>query len=342
VFVLARRTAKALKKEKTMRWLTLLLAGCVVLSVGQAALAFLLTGYTPGDPLSFHFNGVDTAPFYALGGPYTTPAACLAAQITKGKGLINPGTGLPWIANEDAWGIAKVSNITDPNDNTIVYWTAGPNSELSAMFVGTWDQSVSVAYSAPGPGNTYDVTQDTYSNNFKVFLFEDATPDYNAVPGPAARNGAFSYPTATDGTLVFEAVGVKGLSNPVNLLLSPVEHTTTSTLRYDKGLDGIAGTADDTFFNLIKGSGSSYVEIADANGDSAITGQEWNNNMFDLGGGVKADLYMSWTLTPPIGFTNWDTADQDPVQSNYVPEPVTMASLFLGIGCLSRYIRKRR
>ena len=325
-----------------MRWLTLLLIGGLVLAVSGQAWALSLTGYTTGAPLSFHFNSVDTGPFYKLGGPYATPGACDLGQLTGGKGLIDPVTLLPWIAKEDAWGIAKVSNITDPDDNTIVYWTPGPNSELSAMFVGTWDQSVSVAYSAAGPGNTYDVTQDTYANNFKVFLFEDPTPDYNAVPGPAARNGAFSYPTATDGTLLFEAVGVKGLSNPLNALLNPVEHTTTSTLRYDKGPDGIAGTADDTFFKLIKGSGSSYVEIADANGVGGITGQEWNNNMFDLGGGVKADLYMSWTLTEPIGFTKWDTADQDPVQGNYVPEPVTMAGLFLGIGCLSRYIRKRR
>jgi hypothetical protein len=324
-----------------MRWLTLLLIGGLVVAVSSPASALSLTGYTTGAPLSFHFNSVDTGPFYALGGPYTTPAACNLGQLVGGKGLINPGTGLPWIANEDAWGIAKVSNITDPNDNTIVYWTAGPNSELSAMFVGTWDQSVSVAYSAAGPGNTYDVAQDTYSNNFKVLLFEDATPDYNAVPGPAARNGAFSYPTATDGTLIFEAVGVKGLSNPLNAQLSPVEHTTTSTLRYDKGPDGIPGTADDTFFKFIKGSGSSYVEIADANGDSVITGQAWNNNMFDLGGGVKADLYMSWTLTEPVTGSLWDTAAQDPVEGNFVPEPATMALVALGgLGVLLRRKRK--
>ena len=68
-------------------------------------------------------------------------------------------------------------------------------------------------------------------------------------------------------------------------------------------------------------------------------------------GGETADLRFIITVTannplnipaPPGGGSDWTVTTTDDVDGFMVPEPVTMAGLLLGIGCLGRYVRKRR
>ncbi len=64
--------------------------------------------------------------------------------------------------------------------------------------------------------------------------------------------------------------------------------------------------------------------------------------------GVTADIYLgghdylSGLKTPGLN-DNWIVYTPDPADMiAAVPEPVTMAGLMLAIGCVGRYIRKRR
>lgn len=315
-----------------MRHLRLLLIVGLVLAVSSPAWALSLTGYTAGDPLSFHFNSVDVGPVYNYG-VATTEALADLMQASPAPGLK--------IAKEDAWGIAYVSNITNPNNPAQVYWSAtspGQTTELTAMFVGTIDQSVSLVAGTPyviGAQTFRDDQLQTFSNNFKFFMWEDTAKNYSNAAGPAARTGPFTYPTVSDGTLLLEADGTPAIFNTIGG--GVVTHEAHVTYTYD-----ITVPATPVLWDIKSSSGgSAYAKIADANGDLTTTGLGFVSGKY-FGG---ADIQLSWTLTvpgTPLTTPWWDLADQDPAQMRYVPEPVTMATMLLGIGCLSRYIRKRR
>ena len=316
-----------------MRWLTLLLVACFVLAVGQSAPAFTLTGYTPGDPLSFHFDGVDVGPFYNYG-TFTGQSACDANTLYQAKDRVGA---------EDAWGISWVREITNATGD-VVYWSAATSStELTAMFCGTTDVSASrVALTG-----TLDEVK-SFSNNFKFFLWEDTNTGptaYKPGQGPDARTGANTYPTVTEGTLLLEAMGVNGIYD--NIASSPgspvyVEHKAEVQLRYD---------ASGNVISVSGGSGHAFAVVGDADGDGTTVGLGFVNGLYATDDpAVMADIRLDWTLKlpsapgagePTVGTNWWDLANQDPVEVRYVPEPATMVLVALGgLGVL--FGRKRK
>lgn len=311
-----------------MRYFKLLVLGGMVLALSSPAWAMMLTGYTPGDPLYLHFNSVDVGPVYNYG-TATTEAAANALQATAAPGLQIPG--------EDAWGVAYVSNITNPN-NSVTYWSAATSgTELTALFFGTRDQSISFVQGTQTyviGGQTYrDDTLQTFSNGFKFFIWEDSTPDYSNAGGPTARTGAYTYPTVSDGTLLLEAIGVAGKPNTI-AGSGVVEHEAHVTYQMNvTGSPFIAGVQSGS-------GGSTYAQIADANGDSIVTGTGFDNNGFLFG---AADIQIDWTLTlPGLAQTTpwWDLANQDPAQMTFIPEPATLT--LLALGGLALLQRRRR
>jgi len=326
-----------------MRCLKLLLMGVAILALSTQAWGLALKGYNTGDVMSFHFNSVDVGPFYDYG-TALTPGDCDNLQLLEAAGL-RDGAGNKFINTEDAWGIAYVSNITDPTNN-LTYWSAADSpTELTAIFYGTRD--ISVSHTHLGSGNDQLIT---YSDGFRFVLWEG--PDtgataYDAAQGPEARTGADVYPTVSDGTKILEAQGVYGY---YNLLVSDpndpygwATHKSEVTLTYDinGNVIGVSG-----------GSGHAFAEIADINGDGVIDGAGFDNDSFPTERtGVMCDIVLDWTLTmpqtpgpgePTVGTAWWDLADQDPVKMTFIPEPVTMAGLMLGIGSLVTYVRRRR
>jgi len=321
-----------------MRVLTLFLVAGLVLAVGQSAWALTLTNYTAGDLLVFHFDSMDAGTKYAynVGGvPYIGIDAVNGATIAGPVGG-NPAGGR---LAEDAWGIAVVTSITN-SDASVTYWDATTSpTELTSLFFGVVDQSLSNLKIS----NTIDL-QDSFSTGFKFAMYEDAAKNYDATQGPAARAGVMAYPTVTDGTLILEAAGVPGILDTIQTVALGVpvyaDHGASAILVWDSA-------AHNYVTQVQQGSGHAYASVADLNGDNIATGSEFANGAFPTANpAVTADIRLDWTLWPPgTAATNpwWDLADSDPVaMTSNVPEPVTMAGMLLGVGCLGRYIRKRR
>jgi len=75
--------------------------------------------------------------------------------------------------------------------------------------------------------------------------------------------------------------------------------------------------------------------------DGTEVGTSWRDDYVDLGTEIGLDtMFMNplsgWGVDKP--YTIWDDFEF----GSSIPEPMTMAGLVLGIGCLARYIRKRR
>jgi len=319
-----------------MRWLTLLLVGCLVLAVGQSAPAFTLTGYRPGDPLVFHFDSMDAGAVYNYG-TFLGIGAANGATI-KGPVGGNPAGGR---LAEDAWGISSVTSITNA-DASVTYWDATTSlTELTTLFFGVVDQSISNTQVTP----TVD-RQISFATGFKFMMFEDAAKNYDATQGPAARAGVMAYPTVTDGTLILEAAGVPGI-------LDTLQTVPNTPVYADHGADAVLvwdSAAHNSVIQVQSGSGHAYASVADLDGDGIATGAGFANGAFATANPlVNADIRLDWTLwppgavpvPPPVGGVWWDLANSDPAAMTYVPEPATMVLVALGgLGVLFRRKRK--
>jgi hypothetical protein len=60
--------------------------------------------------------------------------------------------------------------------------------------------------------------------------------------------------------------------------------------------------------------------------------------------GEMADVWQSWNIGDPYVLSNGWTGSEDSGRFYYVvvPEPITMLGVFLGIGGLTNYMRKRK
>jgi len=174
-----------------MRCFKLLLMGGIVLALTSPGWALSLMNYTIGDPIAMHFNSVDVGPLYNYG-TQTGYTNVDALQLAPAAGLGSPA----YIPGEDAWGIAYLSNITDPGGG-VTYWSQATSpTEVTALFAGTHDFSIDFVQGATTyvvGGKTYrDDTFKSFSNNFKFMLFEDTAKDYTISGGPEARIGAYA------------------------------------------------------------------------------------------------------------------------------------------------------
>jgi hypothetical protein len=124
-----------------------------------------------------------------------------------------------------------------------------------------------------------------------------------------------------------------------------------STTRYgiNWGTDGVKGGGDDTVYT--SGNGTTLVNeivyVGVGNAWWPGKGGSYGSDPANPIGGAQAamDDYYAWvnTLEPITVTTTYSIlAYSGSASVDVVPEPVTMAGLALGIGCLTRYVRKRR
>jgi hypothetical protein len=336
-----------------MRHLRVLLIVGLVLAVTVPASAInFRTGYQ--GPVTIKFTSWD------MGVVYLPPAA-----LQNGIGAVNayeatPGNsslyapafgGVYYDTNgnvvvpnaalrEDGWGILTVTEIyksgTSPINPANILWMPGDGGkELTMMFYGLVDNAI-----APGGFLGSELIQ---SQNVRFDLYENALGSFaaagGATQGSAGRTGFATYNGITNvagGVLSLEGLTMPGVGQIIGSA-GPDEFLSNFTPNI------VGGVPQNT------GSGT-FAALLELNAANALLQRDYlqfNTDGMQLG----ADLTVNGTTTPNDGsqtqnglpIANWTVLNEDPFRGNaIIPEPVTMAGLMLGIGCLSRYVRKRR
>ena len=330
-----------------MRWLTLLLIGGLVLAVGTQAWALTVPSVPSGvmyTPSRNQDNGtaywINDPTMLPLGSPITFNPDSAPAYISSA----GPRDGL---TGEDGWGLALMRDIADgifkPATNTVeadplgTYYyelTNASDTWLVGMFWGTHDTSVQIK-SQTGT----DPTSSTFKTSFEV-LSSELHFELWAVEKGVITGDPTNYPINKDNLQQY-VDGFRQASNQYTNWLDPDKATWAG--KAVKLLDGVT-----TYHKFVgellanqkfTGHTDAYFDVDETG--SGLWDPYWGTGgMFTDPDGNTADMYLAWDLE--TGQRNWDTTSHDFGGVNVVPEPVTMASLFLGIGCLSRYIRKRR
>jgi len=295
---------------------------------------------------------------------YTNFATAVAQSGTPGS-LTNTtkiaATGA--IGNEDTWGIALLYYIApgtpvgyglpgttvNPTGAPATYYNGdGSNGTwLTAIFYGGVDQKVIMS---PGLGSHGEnvVNEDVYSAGlqFKLYAVSEAAL---AAADAAAGNQA---PNATtllnyidnvahpgDGRTAQDAyAGWVGPSVGGTLLLTGTSTYFHTTFQVEQDTGQINNGVTNCYFDV----------PADPTNNTA-----WNN-MWNTGQllssfdnqapagttGVVSDVWLNWTINNSTN--NWDVYSKDFGGADIIPEPLTMLGLFLSIGGVAGYIRRRR
>lgn len=216
---------------------------------------------------------------------------------------------------EDGWGILRVDTIYDASQSRILWSRTLAPYEITGMFWGEQDTYLSV----PSAGNEV-----IHGVGFQSAFYADASKNFNFDQGglgPAARTGLTTYPTVTDGTLIWT-------------------------------MKGLAGSADTTFpqdefltdFNPAAGPGSPNVGNGKVDGDFVANdaGLGVNNNMFQVKAGADWSVKFSG-ISPQNQAASWLVQSNDPLVATTVsvpnPSAVTgglLLGAMLGLGRLRR------
>jgi hypothetical protein len=256
-------------------------------------------------------------------------AGAAAVDLIPGQ-VLTPnaiaGTYCPGI--EDTWGIFKITRIEDPLGHSV--WTpAVKGHQLNVLFYGEQDIYVEMMDAANTRINGVGLHIDIYSGP----LLLDATP------GPGGRNMvANTYPTVNQEgqTLELSTYSLPGFINGVGIgagLATEFESRFNFT--------SLKGEGD--VFLEISGGASAFLFDGDLNGVPDYVAMDPANAAIlgPLGYDLRADISFEFE-TDPSTVADWLVESDDPMKTQYVPEPITMLGLFMGLGGVGAYIRKRR
>ena len=352
-----------------MRCLTLLLIGGLVLAVSTPAWAITFTQFWDG-PVVMHVHNVAMGATYTgmlnVGGGtqaawngtnwynYGTGLYDLASSplYTPAQAVSNAATGAK--PGEGGWGLVQIDQIfagLNAGGNNIVQlgtllWQTGPavvGKELVATYFNRTDLGVTFL-------DTTYLHQAFEYNNDTFQIWEQPSGTAGVLLGAAGSGEAGGGPVGTGrltlaGVPIDKYVGIGYDSAGAQLAGATLVLSGIGEVGYFGTLANTTGIAD---FTVLGGTGSGGADQF----YSATGGTEqlfWDTNFFTPTkvGGNPADLRIHVTdspilvkLTPTY---DWLTSSSDPLTGDRtIPEPVTMAGLLLGIGCLGRYIRKRR
>lgn len=302
-------------------------------------------GVAPGTELTFKIGNYDVGTLYGASGPagysgLPAPddlggtAAGVAALDVLGASPAGalplgpyPGTngGL-----EDTWGIGRITRIEDPLGAAV--WTPlGKGHQLNVIFYGLQDFHIEPSATA---GNTRISGVGLRVDIYNSALFLDPTG------GTAARTAANTYPT----------VNAEGQVLELSMISLP-------GFLFESGTGGGEATEFVSDFNFValKGSGAAFMEITGGASQPLLDGSFWglpdaypmgaiNAGILGALGGydLVADVQLQFT-TDDTSVADWLVESDDPMKMiTAVPEPFTMLGLFMGLGGVGAYIRKRR
>jgi hypothetical protein len=315
------------------RFALLLIGGLAVAAFSGQASAISFGGYN--GPITIHLTDWDGGTLYNVAdGSYN--AAQLAALTIDPSGT-TPNSKAPYTnsGGSDTWGVMRVDNIIMGKSPGSALYTAGQNGgeQILAIFYGEHDQKLTQTT----VGTT--VQQQIAGVGFQIAFF-----DYTPYVGTASFTGG---PTLGSGSTASPTYA--GVTNAANLLW---------TMRGVPGFNSL-DPVDSFFvnFNGLDQSEQSFGNLlADMTGTGGILpldfwGNGPQNKMLDTNAILGAFGFVDVSIAFNAGTNetnffergNWLLQSNDPIRTSVaVPEPVTMAGLMLGIGCLARYVRKRK
>ncbi|MCD4699866.1 MAG: PEP-CTERM sorting domain-containing protein [Phycisphaerae bacterium] len=317
---------------KNLKIITLAVGLILVVNATAGAITF---NQSYNGPITIKFKNYDTGVGYAGGvwgqcgigvvdGLPQLPAKNAWDGGVSGNPLIPIG---PYVNQaEDAWLTVKVTSVTTAGGTEL--WSDGDGSqEVVGMMYGLVDVAVG--------GNSNFILSD----GFFFDLYEQDAGQFDPNVGTVGRLGFGTYTGvggpggATGAQLIFSANSVPGVGIVDMLGIDP---GLAATPQFSHRFTGIGNKAD------------MYLDIdrtAPGAWNNLIVPVFWPDNSGGLGGAVS-DLYSEANLgpnAPPLGpVGDWDILSDDPTSAYYVPEPMTMTLLLLGVGSLGGYIRKRR
>jgi len=239
----------------------------------------------------------------------------------------------------DTMGIFRIESIIDVASGNVLF-SSGGAAEISGIFWGLTDTYLATSPSGSVAGGQ---DQDIRGTGVQVALFYNASHVWpgSGAPGPAGF-----------------AVGPVGTDGKSKLTFAPITNGTLFwTFRSTTGFN-LGDLANEFFAKFTAtASGNAFGSEGNFLADMGAVdgwGSGFNNDALDteaLLGYQLGDILgfptkpvdTAWHFTgSPNGAGSWLLLTSDPVTADLVPEPVTMAGLLLGVGCLTRYIRKRR
>jgi hypothetical protein len=249
-----------------------------------------------------------------------------AATLNLAANVLRPALNAG--ANEDSWGIVKVTDIQATGSDGVlhnIYSHLLSPFELTAMFWGVSDfhlTQVSPGSGLAGSGQVIDGT------GLRVDLYSDFTKDFDQTPGPAGRGGVSSYPTVTDGVLELSLLSTPGFINANGTFGGAATEFESNTASVGYAALNVIGGASAAQFN------TNGIGFGGSNGAGFAPG---------VAGQASTDIWFSFTSTQ--GVNGWDITSNDPMLANINVPDSGSTLLMLGLGltgvCLG-YRRSRK
>lgn len=279
------------------------LLAIILVVAGTAGADVIIGGQTiPNGPLVMKYVNYDVGALYTVGnGLYVGDANLNALPQTAPTG---------GRAGEDSWAIFRVESISNANQTVTYYNRYTAAAEITGIVWGEKDTYLNQT----GAGSS--LTQDIHGVGMHVAFFVDSSKNFDPTLGPSARAADGSYPTVTDGQLIWTFNSVAGWD-----VSFPGDEFFT-TFRPNAGVGDTSANG-----GMFAGLGSVPLFGTGA----------WNGDLDP--NGVASGVAARLDFTGAVGSDGWMVNSNDPVRLTLVPEPGTMAVLVLGGLAL---IRRRR
>jgi len=301
-------------------------------------------------PLVMHITNWEDSVTYDWNGGKDINGNPIQVATWYPANIIKMNPALNTQPNESSWGIFQIDQILSGQVtgwNSIstgaltLYDKGSSSTDLVGIFYGGQDVAVKFI-------DTVTSEAQISAANFKYEIFAQPDTYYKPEdPGATPGLGAGARVDLNE----FPHVGYDGTAT--NTLLPGADRIITGV--------GQAGMDNFEFFAQfnpasISGSFNTYIStapLAEAfysdTTSAGFAGTEnvfFDTNIFPCGGfvpvvpGTTADFRLKGGSEP----TNWPwlVRSSDPITTAYVPEPVTVLGVFLGLGSLAGYIRRRR
>jgi hypothetical protein len=321
-----------------MRWLTLLLVGCLVLSAAGTTWSAMIFRQPYNGPVTLKFTSWDMGVVYArptglidgIGAVNTYEASNGGVYAAAAGGAYYSTSGSVVPVNdanrEDGWGILTVTQIYktggNPNSNPsdILWMPNDGGKEMGMLFYGLIDNAV-----ARGGRVGEELIQ---SQNVRFDLYENSFGTFAAAGGPGqgstGRTGFKAYNGITGGVLCISGYTIPGIGL-IDNSTGPDEFSVSFT----------------PFTGLQTGKGT-FGGLLELDANTALLQRDYdqfNTDTMSLG----ADLTADGTTKPNDGSVgpvtgNWTVLNEDPFRGA-TPEPATLA--LLGVGGLAMFLRRR-